>query len=149
MNCQECQDILDNLLVAEPSEAEHAALAEHLGKCPDCARQHAQARQALAAITPTSQFPVSHDLKERIMNAISDARVFQPVPTTVRVRRSRAWKTVAASAAAVALLVALLPFLRPGPGQRWAQRTFRVRPARRGLCCRGKTVRGKPDSSSR
>ena len=61
--------------------------------CPDCARQYAQARQALAAITPTGRFPVSRDLKERIMAAISDARVFQPVPTAIRVRRFRAGKS--------------------------------------------------------
>jgi hypothetical protein len=117
MNCQECQDVLDNLLVAEPGAAEHAALAEHLEKCLDCARQHAQARQALAAITLTSQFPVSANLKERIMNAISDARVFQPVPTAIRVRPVCSWKMVVAVAAAVALLIALMPLLNPGPGQ--------------------------------
>lgn len=116
MNCQQCQDVLDNLL-AEPSAAEHAALAEHFKICPDCARQYVQARRALAAITPTGQFPVSQDLKERIMAAISDARVFQPVPTAIRVRRVRAWKVVAAFAAAVALLIALMPFSRPGPDQ--------------------------------
>ena len=30
MNCQQCQELLDNLLVAEPNEAEHAALVERL-----------------------------------------------------------------------------------------------------------------------
>jgi hypothetical protein len=117
MNCQQCQDVLDNRLVAEPSAAEHAALVEHAQMCPDCARQYAQARQALAAITPTGQFPVSSDFKERIMVAISDAGVFQPLPTAIRVRHARAWKVGVASAAAVALLIALVPFLHPGPGQ--------------------------------
>ena len=51
------------------------------------------------------------------MAAISDARVFQPVPTVTSARRFRAWKAVAAFAAATALLIALLPFLRPGPDQ--------------------------------
>ena len=35
MNCQECQDVLDNMLVAEPGAAERAAFAEHLQMCPD------------------------------------------------------------------------------------------------------------------
>ena len=37
MNCQECQNVLDNLLVAEPAAAEETALAEHMETCPDCA----------------------------------------------------------------------------------------------------------------
>jgi hypothetical protein len=117
MNCQQCQSVLDNLLVAEPSAAEQAALAEHIAICPDCATQYAQARQALAAITPAGPFPVSPDLKERIMTAISDAQTPQPTYTATHVRRFRAWKIVAAFAAAAALLIALAPFLRPGPGQ--------------------------------
>ena len=77
MNCQQCQELLDNLLVAEPTTAEHATMAEHLEKCPDCARQYAQAQQALAAITPADPFPASHALKERIMAAISEAEARQ------------------------------------------------------------------------
>lgn len=117
MNCQKCQDIIDNLLVAEPNAAEHIALAEHLEKCPECAKQYAQARQVLTAITPSSDISVSSDLKERIMNAISDARVFQPVPKTLRVPRIRPWKMGVAAVVAVALLIAVIPWLRPGPGQ--------------------------------
>ena len=40
-----------------------------------------------------------------------------PCPQQLRVRRFRAWKVVAAFAAAAALLIALMPFLRPGPDQ--------------------------------
>jgi hypothetical protein len=117
MNCQQCQDVLDNLLVAEPNTAERAALAEHMEKCPDCARQYARARQTLATITPTGQFPVSPDLKDRIMAALSDARGFQPAPAAVQVRRFRGWKAIAALATAVALLMVLASFLRPSPDQ--------------------------------
>lgn len=117
MKCQQCQDFLDNLLVAEPSAAEQAALVQHTEECVDCAKLYAEARQALAAITPTGQFPVSPDLKERIMAAISDARVFAPVPPARSVRRSRAWKAIAALAAAAAMLIALARFFGPGPGQ--------------------------------
>jgi hypothetical protein len=118
MNCQECQDFLDNLLVAEPAAAERAALAEHLENCPDCAGQYARARQALAAISLTAEFPLSHNFKERIMDAISAARVFPVVPAAIPVRRIRQWKiTAAALAAAVALLLAAAPLLHPRPGQ--------------------------------
>lgn len=117
MNCQQCQDILDNLLVAEPNPAEHAALAEHMEKCPDCARQYAQARQTLAAITPTGPIPISPDLKERIMAAISDARMFQPLPAVAQVPWFLRWKANAALATAIALIVALMSFFLPGPDQ--------------------------------
>lgn len=92
MNCQQCQELLDNLLVAEPTTAERATMAEHLEKCPDCARQYAQARQALAAITPAGPFPVSSDLKERIMAAISDVearRMARQHPSMVRANVSK------------------------------------------------------------
>ena len=119
MDCRQVQDLLDNVLVAEPTAAEQAELAQHLAECPDCAAQHAEARQALAVITPTSQFDVSPDYKERVMHAISVAGVFrpQPAPATIRVYWSRRLKMVAALAAAAMLLVALWPLLRPGPGQ--------------------------------
>ena len=78
MNCQECQDILDNLLVTEPSALQQAALAEHLAACAVCARQHSQARQALAAVSVMDEFPVSSNFKARIMDAISEAQASHP-----------------------------------------------------------------------
>jgi hypothetical protein len=123
MNCQQCQDVLDHLLVAEPTPAEDAALAEHFATCPDCARQYAQARQALAAITPTGPFAISDGFKERIMAAISDAREFPSSPVTIPTRRFRSWKVVAVLAAAATLLVALLPLFRSGPERGGPQRS--------------------------
>lgn len=63
MNCHECQTVFDNLLVAEPSTLEQTALAEHVAACPACARQYAQARRALAAVSVMESFPVSSHLK--------------------------------------------------------------------------------------
>jgi len=117
MDCRECQELLDRLLIAEPAETEHAALARHLEACPDCSRQHADARQALAAIRPGRQLPVSHDFKERIMSAISDVHIVQSVPTATRAQHARVWKMVAACAVVAALLVALMPLIRQEPGQ--------------------------------
>jgi hypothetical protein len=116
MDCRRCQDLLDNLLVAEPTPAQRAALVQHAEACPECARQYDSANQALAAITPMSPLRISADFKERVMHAISDARLFQPEPITMRVSRVRAWKVMAAVAAAAVLLVAVTPFFRLGPG---------------------------------
>jgi hypothetical protein len=118
MNCQECQDVLDNLLVTEPNAVEHAALAEHVEQCPNCAKQFAQANQALATMSVMDQFPLSHNLKERIMDALSDVQVLKSAPATIPVRRVRPWLVFAALAAAAVLLIALAPLLHHGPSQR-------------------------------
>ncbi len=118
MDCRECQELLDNLLAAEPTPAQRAALIQHAAACPACARQYETANQALAAISPTTSFsiPLSPNFKERVMDAISAAGVFQPEPIKYRLPRVRAWKTMAAVAVALLLLIAVLPMLRPGPG---------------------------------
>lgn len=111
MNCQECQDVLDNLLVAEPSAAEHAALGEHVGVCPGCARQYAQAQQALADVTPDCQIPVSPNLKQRIMAALAAHTTCEVISTPVRPAVSKGRriivKSLLATAASVAACVAL------------------------------------------
>jgi hypothetical protein len=107
MNCQQCQDVLDNLLVAEPNAAERAALAEHLRICPDCARHYDEARQALAAITPTGPFPVSHELKEHIMAAISvDPAICEDGSTPPRPAVSKGRRIIVKSLLATAALLA-------------------------------------------
>ncbi|HEY1784587.1 MAG TPA: hypothetical protein VGG30_03530 [Pirellulales bacterium] len=114
MNCQQCQDVLDNLLVAEPSASEGAAMAEHMRGCPDCAGQYAQARRALAALTVGNRLPASDDLKKRIMVAVAGAEMSQTPSVAGRapVERAGAWgtmrllKTAAALAAAAVLLIA-------------------------------------------
>ncbi len=114
MDCRECQELLDNLLAAEPTPAQRAALVQHAVACPACARQYDMANQALAAITPMSPLPISADFKERVMSAISDARLFQPEPIKNRLPRVRGWRAIAVVAAAV-LLVAVIPLFRLGP----------------------------------
>ena len=116
MDCRECQELLDNLLAAEPTPAQRAALIQHAAACAACARQYEMAAQALAAISPRIPFPLSPNFKERVMDAITTAGVFQPEPIKNRLPRVRAWKTLAAVAVAALLLVAVLPLLRPGPG---------------------------------
>jgi hypothetical protein len=72
MNCRQCRELLDDLLVAQIDEATGAAFRAHLEQCTDCAREHAAAEQALAILTPSQGFRATPDLKESIMNAISE-----------------------------------------------------------------------------
>jgi hypothetical protein len=124
MNCQQCLEMLDNLLAADLTPDERAALNEHVETCPACARQYELANEALAAITPTSRLPLSADFKERVMSAISDVDAFQPELLKSPIRISRLWKQAAIVAAAALLLLALLPVLRPGPGPHRGGRGF-------------------------
>lgn len=117
MNCQQSQDIFDNLLVAEPSAADEAALAKHLEQCSDCARQYAEARRALAAVTVLDPLPVSDHLTRRIMEALADVEVSQGANGTDRDRRIRPWQVAAAFATAAILLIALTPLFHAGRGQ--------------------------------
>ena len=127
MNCQQCHDVLDNLLVAEPSAAEEAALVEHLEKCPDCAGQYAQARRALALLAVAEPLAAADDFKARIVDAVFDTRGLQAPqtePTAVRVganktwKRMRPWPLAAALAAAAVLLIAGTLLWRADRGQR-------------------------------
>jgi len=115
MDCRECEELLDNLLAAEPTPAQRAALVQHAEACPACARQYDMANQALAEITPMSPFPISANFKERVMSAISDACLFQPEPIKNRLPRVRGWRALAVVAAAAVLLFAVIPLFRPGP----------------------------------
>jgi hypothetical protein len=124
MQCRWCLKIVDNLIVAAPTEAERIELVRHVRECPDCARQYSLAKETLAAITPSARLRASADFKERIMHAISSAQVVRPKPIAVHVSKARAIKLAAFAAApvklaaivatAVALLVILAPLLRWG-----------------------------------
>ncbi|HEX4143477.1 MAG TPA: hypothetical protein VHY91_07995 [Pirellulales bacterium] len=116
MNCRECQDVLDNLLIAEPVGVEEAALAEHLENCPDCAGQYAQARRALAALTAMDRLAASPDLKQRIIDAVAGASVPAAANAATRMRRIRRWQIAASIAAAAMLLVAIALRLHSGGG---------------------------------
>jgi len=119
MDCRQCRETLDGLLIAEAEDGvrfapRQAELSEHLEACPDCARQHALALRALAAITPAHVVRASSDLRSRIMTAISATP--PPLSEVAVKRHSRVrigrWMAVAA---ATALLLAVGLFLRRGP----------------------------------
>lgn len=116
MNCPQCRELLDNLLVAQEYEATRAELRAHLEHCSDCAREHAAAEQVLAFLTLSQDFRASPDLKERIMNAISEITVEDVRPVQNGFAASKILRRGLTVAWAAALLVAAVYLLRPGPG---------------------------------
>ncbi|HEY4759181.1 MAG TPA: hypothetical protein VIH42_01235 [Thermoguttaceae bacterium] len=114
MQCPQCIELIDNLLIAEPTDAEHVEMVRHLLECPDCARQYALAQQALAAITPSIQLRASADFKERIMHAISSATAQQSKPI-VRVLKAQTLYIAVTFAVAIALMIVLIPLFIFGP----------------------------------
>ena len=118
MNCRQCRELLDNLLVAQGDEATRAELRAHLEHCSDCAREHAVAEQVLASLTLSRDFRASPDLRERIMNAISevaveDVRQVQRGFATEKILR---WGLTVTAAAAIVLAAVYLLNRGSGPG---------------------------------
>lgn len=116
MNCRQCREILDNLLVDSIDEATEANFRAHLDECDQCARQFAAAEQALASLTPKHGFRALPDLRERIMNAISDTTFEDVRPIQGRTTDGRILRWVVAATAAAVVLTAAFYLFRPGPG---------------------------------
>jgi hypothetical protein len=120
MNCHECRQWIDDLLLRDPGEAPLTDVARHLGECGDCAREHALALETLETITPRARAlaVASPRLKERILAAIPDAMLDGAPAETVGIEPRRAvrpWKrravrTKLAIALAAAVLLALILF---------------------------------------
>ncbi len=115
MQCRQFQELMDNLLIAKPTASEEAELAGHVRECPECARQYALAQQALAEITPSIALRASANFKERVMSAISSAALVQPKSIAAHRPAGRALKLTSIIAAAVVLLIVLIPLFRSGP----------------------------------
>ena len=116
MNCRQCRELLNNLLVARGDEATHAELRAHLDHCSDCAHEHAAAEQALASLTLSRDFRASPDLKERIMNSISQVTVEDVRPVQGGLAAEKALRWVLTVTAAAAIVVAAVYLFDPGPG---------------------------------
>jgi hypothetical protein len=115
MNCRQCRELLDNLLVAQIDEATDAELRAHLEQCTDCAGEHAAAEQALAFLTPSQEFRASPDLKESIMNAISDATFEDARPLQREFADGKTLRWGLAVAVAAAVVIAAIYLLGPKP----------------------------------
>ena len=112
MNCQQFQNILDNLLIAVPTEAVDADMAVHLDDCPTCAREHRLAGQALASLDVPKLVSATSQLKEQIMSEVS--AIATAVPKQA-IKRPWFVKPVLTVGLAASLLVAGLVSFRSGP----------------------------------
>lgn len=123
MNCRECRQWIDDLLLRDPDDAPPAGVAEHLAGCQGCAREYALALETLEAITPRAIAVASPRLRERILAAIPDT-AFHETPVAVQARpyrlaprrRRTAIRSLLAVAMAAAVLLAITLFpIGPGP----------------------------------
>ena len=115
MNCHECRQWIDDLLLRDPDESPPADIAQHLDECPECAREHALALETLEAITPGSVIVAPPRLKERIMAAIPAVALDEALKVTDPRRAIHPWKRRAvrmrlAIALAAAVLLAMILF---------------------------------------
>jgi hypothetical protein len=106
MNCQDCRDLLNHLLVVTPGESEAAVLTAHLESCPACAREDAEARRALAVLSAARGASTASRLKECIATALAESEATRSAPAVVGARRF-GWRIAAAVAAAVVVLCVL------------------------------------------
>jgi hypothetical protein len=116
MNCRQCRELLDNLLVAQLTESERALLLEHAAECPECARQYKLAGEVLDCLTVCSDLRASPQLKERIMSATVDTSVSVAETVSARSFGKKAAKWALALSAAAALVLAARVAFREAPG---------------------------------
>jgi hypothetical protein len=142
MTCVEFNEWLDDLLVREAGEPLPADVDRHRSGCAECARQHALALEAVAALTPPDSPGASPELKQRILGSIPpsafegdcaepppacDNAVLQPMRndrlgcTTGSSRRAdplrRRWAKLALAVAGAVLLAVGLYLLGGGASQ--------------------------------
>jgi hypothetical protein len=120
MNCRECREWIDDLLLRDPDDAPPADVAQHLDECGECAGEHRLALETLEAITPRALAVASPRLKERILSMIPIAAPPE-APTEIaegrrpvvrpRKRREVRMRSAIAIAAAVLLALTLFPFV--------------------------------------
>jgi hypothetical protein len=109
---------LDEFLAVKLNETVPSELATHLEVCPTCAHEYALAKRTMALLQPSQEIHVSSNLKERIMNAITEIDAANHQSTTIRPRRINLWRPawIVGMAASLLLLAALHQWLgRTGP----------------------------------
>ncbi len=114
MNCNHFQTYLTDLLAGELSPEARARLEAHAAECPACAAAWAEARCAIASVTPTEPVTPAADFRARVLKAVrrQEAAGTRPAASTPslssspRRRRLLRWMAGGLSAAAV-LAVAL------------------------------------------
>lgn len=118
MDCRQVMRYLDDFLTAELNETVRSELAAHLEVCPTCAQEYELAKRTLVLLRPSQEVHVSSNLKERIMNAITEIDVADHKSTTFRHRRINLWRPawIVGVAASLLVLAAIHQWLgRTGP----------------------------------
>jgi Sigma-70 region 2 len=77
MTCLEFNEWLDDLLVRETDELLPADVARHRAECTECARLHAIALEAVAALKPPVSPGASQEAKHRILGSIPRSSPFR------------------------------------------------------------------------
>jgi hypothetical protein len=121
MDCRQYHDLLDNVLVAGLSDADHAEALAHVGVCSSCAEEHGRAGRALAALAVKAPVRSTSGLRSRILSeAAAMAANEKPVATSEPLRwsvQSRTSKLLMALAASVVIAGAFLIWRRGDEGR--------------------------------
>ncbi len=102
MNCRSFRKRLTELLDINPDSMSVADLILHAEDCPECARELAESRAVLPVLNPSHKAYASSNLKERIMNKVTD---LESVEDTRRSKRTPNRLMRFALAAVLALVV--------------------------------------------
>ena len=102
MNCRSFRKRQVELLDINPDPKTAADLLRHAETCPECARELAESRALLTALSPTQSRRRESNLKERIMSKVTE---LESVENT---KRSRGWVPRLSLAAATLVVIGLL-----------------------------------------
>ena len=72
MKCEECRQLVDDLLSTETLAAQGAEWITHLDQCPSCSQHYALTRQAVMSVLPRVRVEVPTGFKEQIRRAIPE-----------------------------------------------------------------------------
>lgn len=111
MNCPECREWIDDLLLRDPDDAPPAEVAAHLMTCVDCASEHAMALETLEAVTPRTVVVASPRLKARLVAAgLAPSHAVAPSTKPSQPPHSRAVRAGLGVALAAGVLLAVVIF---------------------------------------
>src|SRR5688572_27475253 len=97
--------MLDDLLVAAPSDAIHAEAHEHASSCPNCAEEHRRAGQALSALAARVPVRGTSALRARILSEVAAAAADENRNITLKSRPER-WSLAQFATSKLALAAA-------------------------------------------
>ncbi len=110
MNCTHFQSCLPDLLAGELTPETRARLEAHAAECPACAAAWAEARRAIASVTPTEPVAPAADLRARVLAAVrrQEAAGTDPAAPSPSSRRRRLLRWMAGGLSAAAVIAVAL-----------------------------------------